>query len=378
MRSAAALIGSHPVAATRVEILVNGVEIFPAMLEAIRSARSTINLATYVYWRGEIAREVADAIVERRRKGVECRVLLDAVGAARMSDELKQAMREAGVEVVMFRPPGRMELGRANHRNHRKLLIVDGKIAMTGGVGIAQEWTGDAQDPDHWRDTHAVIEGPVVASLQGAFAENWLEATNELLVGERFVPASSREDETMSTLLVRSSAGVGSTNVEAVYALAIAAAETRIELTAGYFSPNRAFVQALADAAQRGVDVRILVPGPHINHDVVREAGQHAYEELLAAGVRLFEYTPTLLHAKTLVIDRSLSSIGSVNFDNRSFCLNDEATLIVQSQSCAERLGRVFEHDLSRSSEIELERWRDRPARHKLKELALQPFKPGL
>jgi cardiolipin synthase len=260
---------------------------------------------------------------------------------------------------------------RLNNRTHRKLLIADGKVGMIGGVGIAEEWTGDAQDPDHWRDTHVRVTGPVVRHLQGAFAENWLEATGDALVGEDYLPSLEPVNDGGPMQLVRSKAGVGDTNVEALYFLAIESARRTLDLTAAYFSPRPAFTDVLCDAADRGVRVRVLVPGPHIDKEFVRIAGRGAYEPLLECGVEVFEYQPTMLHAKTMCIDGVWASVGSVNFDNRSFQLHDEATLCVQSERFAGELTEQFERDLEVSEAIEPGRWNGRPLHHRAAERVL-------
>jgi len=365
-------ITSSPIApGNRAQILINGDEIFPAFIETIAGAKESVNLLTYIYWHGEVAREVADAVCERARAGVEVNVLFDAVGSAKMGRELTGQMRDAGVNLAIFRPPKPYAIRRLNNRTHRKLCIVDGRIGLIGGVGIADEWTGHAQDPDHWRDTHVRVRGPVVRGLQGAFSENWLEATGDVLVGPRYLPDLEPIEGGCTMQLVRSSAGVGDTNVEALYFLAIACAHERLNLTAAYFAPRPAFIEALCDAAKRGVAVRLVVPGEHIDKKFVRKAGRGAYEELLECGVRIWEYCPTMLHAKTLTIDRRWTSIGSVNFDNRSFQLQDEATLCVSSQEFTGALDAQFERDLAASEEIDRERWRERSLRAKANERLL-------
>lgn len=353
-----------------IELLVNGDRIFPVFLQTIREAQETLNLLTYVYWRGDIAGEVADALCERARAGVEVNVLLDAVGTAKMDHGLLGEMQDAGVTVALFRPPRPYALKRLNNRTHRKLLIADGRVGMTGGVGIAEEWTGDAQDPEHWRDTHVLVRGPVVRGLQGAFAENWLEATGDVLVGDGHLPGLEPIDDGSPMQVVRSSAGVGDTNAEALFFLAIACARERLRLTAAYFAPRPAFVQALCDAAARDVDVRILVPGPHIDKEAVRVAGRAVYEELLDRGIRVFEYQPTMLHAKALSIDGAWAAVGSVNFDNRSFALNDEATLCIQQRDFAAALDEQFARDLEVSEEIHPGRFADRGNGHRVRETA--------
>ena len=373
LRACEELTGAAATAGSDVELLINGDRIFPAYLETIRAAQSTINCLTYVYWRGDIAREVAGALADRAREGLEVNVLLDAVGSAKMERDVLATMRDAGVNVARFRPPKPYALRRLNNRTHRKLLVADGRVGLTGGVGIAEEWTGDAQDPDHWRDTHVRVTGPAVLGLQGAFAENWLEATGDVLVGPGHIPALEPVREGGGLMqVVRSQAGVGDTNVEALYFLAIASAQRTLELTAAYFVPRPAFIEALCDAAQRGVAVRILVPGTHIDKGFVRTAGRATYEELMECGVRIWEYCPTMLHAKTLTIDGRWSSVGSVNFDNRSFQLHDEVTLCVQSEAFAALLTEQFERDLEVSEEIEPDRWRERPLHYRVKEATLR------
>jgi cardiolipin synthase A/B len=359
--AAEALTGAPITTGNEAELLINGDEIFPAFLELIASAERTLTLETYVYWRGEIASRVAHAVSERARAGVECKVLLDALGAAKMDRGLVREMRDSGAEVCLFRAPKPYAIRRLVNRTHRRVLVADGRVGMTGGVGIAEEWEGNAEDPEHWRDTHVRIRGPVVRGLQGAFAENWLEATGEVLAGPDWLPELDPvTDDTGQMQLVRSRAGVGDTNVEALYFLAIGAAQRRIDLTAAYFVPRPAFTDALVAAARRGVQVRIIVPGPHIDKGFVRVAGRASYAKLLESGVEIREYQPTMLHAKSMVVDGSWASVGSVNFDNRSFQLHDEATLCVWDREFATRLEEVFERDLEHADPMRLERWRRR------------------
>ena len=360
LRAAEAITGAPISWGNEVELLVNGDRIFPCYLETIRQAEKTVCMLTYAYWRGDIADEVADALCERAKAGVEVNVIIDAMGGVQMQTDVFQRMIDGGVRVSRFRPPKPYAWRRLENRTHRKILVADGCVGLTGGVGIAEEWTGDAQDPDHWRDTHVRVRGPIVRGLFGAFAENWLEATGEVLVGDGYTPELEGKDDGGPMQLVRSSAGVGDTNVEALYYLAIAAAQETIDLTAAYFVPRPAFTDALVAAAERGVKVRILVPGEHIDKGFVRVGGRASYDELLETGIELYEYGPTMLHAKALVLDGVWSSVGSVNFDNRSFQLHDEATLCVQSEAFAAELTEQFERDLQVSERIEPERWSDR------------------
>ena len=357
-------ITSAPIAVgNSIELFVNGDEIFPALLETIANARRSVNLVTYVYWPSEIGRTVAGALCDRARGGVAVNVLLDAIGCSSIDPDILRDMEDAGVTFAHFRPLKPYAVRRLNNRTHRKLLVADGRVGMTGGVGIADQWTGHAQDPDHWRDTHVRARGPVVRGLQGAFAENWLEATGNVLVGSEYLPDLAPMPDGVAMQVVRSSASVGDTNVEALFYLAIACARTSLNMTTAYFAPRPAFIEALSAAARRGVSVRVLVPGPNIDKDIVRQAGRAVYQELLGAGARIYEYQPTMLHAKTLTIDGAWSTVGSVNFDNRSFQLQDECTLCVHSSPFAAQLDEHFERDIAASVEIDPERWNDRPRR---------------
>jgi cardiolipin synthase len=368
LRAAESLTQAPITRGNDIELLINGDRIFPCFLETIRSARESVNLLTYVYWKGDIAEEVAEAVCERARAGVKCRVLLDSVGAMKMDSSVIDRMEECGVTVCRFRPPKPYAIRRVNNRTHRKILVVDGEVGLTGGVGIADEWTGDAHDADHWRDTHVRVRGPVVRGLLGAFAENWLEATGEVIAGEDDLPDLPPVGDGAAMQVIRSTAGVGDTNLETLYFLAIAAARESIDLTSAYFAPRPAFRSALADAARRGVRVRVLVPGPAIDKDVVRHAGRATYGPLLEAGVRIWEYQPTMLHVKTLVVDRVWSVVGSANFDNRSFQLNDEAVLSDQDAGFAGLLIESFTADVQVSEEITLDAWRGRPVTERARE----------
>jgi cardiolipin synthase A/B len=368
LRAAESLTGAPVSFGNDAELLINGDQIFPAYLDAIKDAEETVNLLTYAYWRGDIAIEVADTLCDKARAGVECNVIIDAVGAAKMDRKLVHKMRDAGVHVCFFRPPKPYAVRRLQYRTHRKLLIVDGTTGFTGGVGIAEEWTGNAQDPDHWRDTHVRVSGPVVRGLQGAFAENWLECTGDVLAGDRYLPQIDELENGGPMQVMRSSATVGDSNAEALIYLAVAAAKRSIELTSAYFVPRPAFTKALVEAAERGVRLRILVPGSHIDKQFVRTAGRAAYDELIEAGIEIYEYCPTMLHAKTLTVDDIWSSVGSVNFDNRSFQLHDEVTLCVQSELFAGQLHEVFERDLEDSERIQPDKWFERPMTQRARE----------
>ena len=332
-------------------MLINGDQIFPCYLDTIRAAEKTLCLLTYVYWRGDIAHAVADALCERARAGVECNVLIDAVGGMKLEDDVVERMIEAGVRVRRFRPARLYAAKRLGNRTHRKILVADGRVGLTGGVGIAEEWTGDAEDPDHWRDTHLRVNGPVVRGLFGAFAENWLEATGEVLVGPGYLPGDLEETDSGGPMMVvRSSAGVGGSNVEALYYLAIATARETLDISAAYFVPGPPSSTRWTPRPSAARACAVLVPGSNIDKPPVRVAGRASYGALLAAGVEVHEYRPTMMHAKSMTVDGVWSAVGSANFDNRSFQLNDEATLCVRSHSFARELTAQFERDLEVSS----------------------------
>ena len=372
LRAAEAITGAPISWGNDVELLVNGDRIFPCYLDTIRQAEKTVCMLTYAYWRGDIADDVADALCERAQAGLEVNVIIDAMGGVQMKPDVFKRMVDGGVRVSRFRPPKPYAWRRLENRTHRKILVADGCIGLTGGVGIAEEWTGNAQDPDHWRDSHVRVCGPVVRGLFGAFAENWLEATGEVLAGEGYLPEIEEREDGGPMMVVRSSAGVGDSNVEAMYYLAIAAARETLDLTAAYFVPRPAFTEALVDCAERGVRTRVLVPGANIDKPAVWIAGRAAYDDLVAGGVEIYEYQPTMLHAKTLCVDGCWCAVGSANFDNRSFQLNDEATLCVSSTDFAEQLTEQFERDLEVSDRIEPDRWQDRGPLQRAGEAALK------
>jgi cardiolipin synthase len=353
----------------RVTVLRNGSEIFPAMLEAIKAAERTVDFATYVYWTGSIAPEFADALAERARAGVEVNVLLDAVGASRMEPALIDRLEQSGATVAWFRPVRWWTLNKLNNRSHRKILVVDGRVGFTGGVGIAEEWTGNCEDPEHWRDTHVRVEGPAVRDLLGGFLDNWAEATDHILSGRDHLPDVAGFEDGVQVQVTRSSAEKGSTDAEQLFYTAIACARERLWLTTAYFAPRRAFVDALCGAVRRGVDVRVLANGPHIDKHLVRRAGQQAYDELLDCGVRIFEYRRTMLHAKTLAVDSAWATVGSINFDNRSFSLNDELNIAVRDPAVVATFEKHFLADLDDAVELDLDAWRARPLAQRAREV---------
>ncbi len=354
------LLGPAFVEGNRHTVLRDGDEIFPAMLAAIRSGRTSINFETYIYWSGAIGREFADALAERSRQGVKVHVLLDWVGSAKVEQSLIDTMESAGVQIRRFHPPHWSHLGRLNNRTHRKLLVVDGRIAFTGGVGIAPQWSGHAQDPEHWRDTHFQVEGPVVAQMQSVFLDNWIKVTGLVLHGPDYFPALQPAGAGRAQMFSSSPTG-GSESMQLMYLLAITAASRTIDLSASYFVPDELAVRALVDAMKRGVRLRIVVPGTHTDSETVRSASRAKWGPLLLAGAVIAEYRPTMYHCKVMIVDELLVSVGSTNFDNRSFRLNDEATLNIIDAEFGRQQTAIFETDLANSSPVSYARWNERP-----------------
>ena len=355
------LEGNHP------QVLRNGDAIFPAMLVAIRAAKTSITFETYIYWSGQIGAEFVQALAERARQGVKVHVLLDWLGSAKMDESMISTMRAAGVQVHKFHPPHWSHLARFNNRTHRKLLVVDGRVAFTGGVGVAPQWTGQAQDPQHWRDTHYQIEGPVVAQMQAVFLDNWIKVTGELLQGPAYFPELQRVGESVAQIFSSSPSG-GAENMQLMYLLAITAASHTIDLSAAYFVPDELTVRTLLGAMARGVKLRIVVPGKHIDSDTVRSASRATWGPLLQAGAVIAEYEPTMYHCKVLIVDELLVSVGSTNFDNRSFRLNDEATLNIVDTVFAKAQTAIFEADLKLARPISHAEWSERPRRERIGE----------
>ena len=367
------LLGPPFLDGNRYRVLLNGEQIFPAMLSAIGAARSSITFETYIYWSGEIGRRFADALAERARSGVKVHVLLDWVGSAKMDEDLLDEMRDAGVEVFRYHPPHWSKIGRLNNRTHRKLLVVDGRLGFTGGVGIAPQWTGHAENPDHWRDSHFEIEGPVVAQLQSVFMDNWIKVSGDVLHGDAYFPVPATAGHGSAQMFSSSPSG-GSESMQLMYLLSITAATRSIDLSAAYFVPDALTTGALIDAMRRGVKLRVVVPGEHIDSDIVRRASRSRWGPLLEAGALIAEYQPTMYHCKVMIVDQLLTSVGSTNFDNRSFQLNDEATLNILDADFAAQQTAIFEDDLRRAEPVSLAEWQDRPLREKFVEQLASVF----
>jgi cardiolipin synthase len=369
-RSMGALLGPSLMGGNRVTPLVNGDRIFPAMLAAIRGARRSITFETFIYWRAKIGREFAEALAERSRSGVRVHVLIDFVGSSKMEPGLLELIRDAGGEIDKFHPLSWYHLSRFNNRTHRKLLIVDGRIGFTGGVGIADEWRGNAQDPEHWRDTHYQVEGPVVAQMQAAFMANWIKTKSAVEHSEAYFPALEPAGEHFAQMF-HSSPQEGSENIRLMYLLSIAAAQRSLLLEQAYFVPDDLTVELLLAARKRGVRVEVITPGPHTDQTLVRRASRSRWGPLLEAGVKIHEFQPTNFHCKLMVVDGLWCSVGSTNFDNRSFRLNDEANLNIHDAGFAHQLEELFAEDKRRSREISLTEWQHRPMKEKLLEHAM-------
>jgi cardiolipin synthase len=357
-----------------VDILLNGEQIFPAVVDAIRSARRTIAYAQYSYEDGPVARDIAEALAERCRAGVGANVLLDSFGALEMPERYVQLLRRSGCHVAYFHPISKTILDRANNRNHRRILVVDGRVGFTGGSGVSRKWMGNGRVQNHWRDTDVRVQGPVVEYLQGAFAENWLQASGMVLGGEPYFPRPLVPGGPVHAQVVRSSPGGGSFAMYTLFLLAIASARRSVYITNPYFVPDDKMRETLTGAARRGVRVAILVPGP-IDHNLVRQASRAQFGALLRVGIEIHEYGPALLHAKTMVVDDVFATVGSTNLDNRSFALNDELNLVVYNRTVARQLEQIFVDDLARSTRLDYRGWRARGVLDRTLELLAFPIR---
>ncbi len=367
------LLGIPATQGNAVKVLRNGDQIFPAMLDAIRSAEHTVDLLTYVYWQGWPAQAFAQALAERAAAGCRVRVLIDAVGGARMSPALRSEMTSAGADVRLFRPPWLRSPFTHNHRTHRKVLVVDGEQAFTGGVGIASEWEGDARDPSQWRDTQIHLRGPAVAGLYAAFVQNWSETGGSLDdPRDRYPRLTSGGTDLVQ--VVRGTATLGWDDIQTAWFALLTAAEERITLQSAYFAPDDAFLDLLLEAAGRGVRVQVLLPGPHYDKSVSRLTSERYYETLLANGVEVWRFQPTMLHTKVLSIDDCVAMIGSANANRRSMDHDEEVVCILIGGRSPQELVEDFERDLERAERVELARWRDRDLRQRLGEQAVRPI----
>jgi cardiolipin synthase len=357
-RALGILLGPPLVAGNRITTLVNGEQIYPAMLNAINTAQTNICFETFVF-RDGVGATFVEALSAAARRGVQVHMLLDWLGSRTMEPQLLQAARTAGCDLHVYHPPSWYHLGRLNNRTHRKLLIVDGKLGFTGGVGMGIEWKDGLKGLPPWRDSHFKAEGPVVAQMQAVFVDNWIKATGRVLHGAEYFPRLAPAGD-MDAQMFGSSPVGGSESMHLMVLLALAAARSSIDIQNAYFVPDKLTVESLCSAARRGVRVRIVVPGRYTDARVGRWAAQGLYGALLETGVQLYEYQPTMMHCKVLVIDGLWSSVGSANFDDRSFRLNDEANLNVFSEDLAREQIRLIDADIARSRRMVLKRWRSR------------------
>lgn len=368
------LIGIAATEGNALTVLRNGDEIFAAMLAGIRRAEHTVDMMTFVYWKGDIARRFAEALAERARAGVRARLLLDGFGSRLIEAEQLRTMERAGVQVAWFRKPLYLSPLKQNHRCHRKVLVVDEETAFTGGVGIAEEWCGDARNPNEWRDTHVEVRGPAVDGVAAAFAQNWAECHDELFDDrDRFVTHPRQGDAIVQ--VVRGSASFGWQDMQTLIRVMLESAEERVRLATAYFSPDEYFVELLCATARRGVEVEIVLPGPHTDKRVCQLAGQHYYEDLTACGVKIYQYQPTMMHAKVITVDRVAALIGSTNFNRRSLDHDEEVMLAVLNPEFTATLDDHFESDIAASTLIRAGRWKRRSAVQRVREVAVRPIR---
>jgi cardiolipin synthase len=374
-RTLEGVIGVPATEGNRLDVLRNGDEIFPAMLEAIDGAEHTIDLLTFVYWEGEIGTRFAESLATRARAGVRVRVLLDAWGAHPIERTLIDLMEEAGVQVRWFRPLHRLEPSKMDHRTHRKVMIVDEGVGFTGGVGIADEWQGNARDESQWRDTHFRVTGPAVDGLRAAFLDNWAE-TDQVLFEEGIDRFPQQPQPGRSVVqCVRGASETGWADVSTLYLTLMQLAERRMRITTAYFVPDEDLCQRLCDAADRGVDIQILLPGPHADKRFVQAGGETVYARLMEHAIEIWNFQPSMLHAKVMTVDGIAANVGSSNLNARSTELDEEVNLVVLDPELVRMLDDQFEEDLERSVRIDPERWDDRSMGQRALEKIVSPLR---
>jgi cardiolipin synthase len=377
LRSMGSLLEPGILASNRVTAYINGDAFFPAMLEAVESAQRSICLETYIYWSGEVGHQFAHALAGKARAGVKVHVIIDWIGSRKIDNELLDFMRQAGVEVERYNPLVWYALTRINHRDHRKLLIVDGRAGFTGGGGLADIWQGNAESPGRWRDSMFKLEGPAVAQMQAAFMDNWTKTTAKVLDGDDYFPRLTPAGDQFAQVF-KSSPREGTEDVRVMYLLSIAAARKSIRLSASYYVPDDLTTQEFLEAVRRGVKVEIIVPGAETDSPIVKHASRGKWGPLLKAGVKIYEYEPTMYHCKMMIVDDVWVSVGSANFGNRSFRLNDEANLNVFSREFADSQIRVFEADKARCAEVTYQDWKGRSLWKRFMETITAPFRAQL
>ena len=374
-RTLEGVIGVPATEGNLVDVLVNGDRIFPAMLDAIGEAQRTIDLLTFVYWRGGIGTRFGEALSDKARSGVRVRVLLDSWGASSIDPGLISRMEEAGVRVRWFRPLRRLQPTKLNHRTHRKVMIVDEATGFTGGVGIADQWGGDARSEDEWRDTHFRVRGPAVDGLRAAFLDNWLETDPDVFDGsiDRFPDQPQPGGAVIQC--VRGASEAGWSDISTLLIALLQLARDRIRITTAYFVPDDELIGRLTEASDRGVKVEILLPGPHGDKRFVQLAGHAVYDRLLEHGVRIWHFQPSMLHAKVMTVDGLVANVGSANFNARSTELDEEINLVALDPDLVRLLDEQFDEDLERSEEIEPGRWEDRSVGRRILEGITKPLR---
>lgn len=369
------LIGIAATEGNELVPLRNGDEIFPAMLAAVEGARRTIDMMTFVYWRGDVARRFARALARKAAEGLRVRLLLDGFGSRLIEPELVDLMESCGVRIAWFRRPVRLSPLKQNHRCHRKVLVVDGRTAFTGGVGIAEEWCGDARNPGEWRDTHVQVRGPAVDGIAAAFAQNWAECRPDALYDEADRFEEHDQPGRAVVQVVRGSASVGWQDLQTLMRVVISSAQQRLRLATAYFAPDAYFVDLLCAAARRGVEVELLVPGPHTDKRVCQLAGERYFEQMTACGIRVWRFAPTMMHAKVLTVDGIAAVIGSANFNRRSLDHDEEVVLTAIDERFTALLDRHFDDDVMRSEPVTAARWRRRGLARRALEVATTPIR---
>jgi cardiolipin synthase A/B len=359
-RALEGLLGTPATEGNVVEVLRDGVEIFPAMLDAICQAERTVDFLTFVYWQGEIAHRFAEALADRARAGVRCRVILDSLGARHVDDAIVTAMQDAGVLVHWFRPLVGTDPG---HRTHRKVLICDEQVAFTGGVGIADEWDGSSDDGTGWRETQIRVRGPVVDGLRAAFVDDWIDAGHELFDDHDRFP-DQPQDGPVTAMVVRGESEHGWSDIAMLRRALLALAQDRVRITTPYLAPDEAMVDLLRRASQRGVSVELLVPGPRTDKEIARLAAERVYDDLLAAGIEIHEYGPTMIHAKVMTVDGVVSVVGSANLNTRSLAHDEEVDVVAFDPDVTAILDAHTDRDLESSHPVDPDTWNERsPAR---------------
>jgi cardiolipin synthase len=344
-----------------IEILNNGDEFYPAMIKSVEEAQCSVTVEAYIYWAGDIGKRFAQVLAARAKAGVGVKILLDAVGSSTVGDEILEILEQGGCQLAWFNPASLFSIGRLNHRTHRKSLVIDGRLGYTGGAGIADQWMGHAQDSDHWRDIQIRIEGPAVTPLQTGFAQNWLQATGEVITGFEFYPPIEEPAGKLSVQTILSSPESGASSARTFYYLSIAAARRTIDIANPYFVPDQGAIDLLVAARRRGVKVRVMVSGLHNDNFMARQNSVRLYGPLLKAGIEIYEYNHTMLHQKTMVVDSVWSTVGTTNFDSRSFAHNEENNVCVCDAQLAKQLEAIFVADITGCEKVTYQRWRKRP-----------------